>query len=116
MHACMRAPLAHARLPRLSVQAAEGNYRDDITAIVVFLPIFEGKMEAQGQAVAAKGEKHTFVHDADDRGGLSPVDATAAGIGRARQGAVAPGSTEARRARQRQNEGRRLRVFGAAAA
>lgn len=47
-------------------KAAEGNYRDDITAIVVFLPIFEGSMEEQGKAVAAKGEKHTFVHDADD--------------------------------------------------
>ena len=56
-------------MARLScLQANEGNYRDDITAIVVFLPIFEGQMEAAGQAAvsAGKGEKHTVVHDADD--------------------------------------------------
>eukprot|EP00908_Phaeocystis_cordata_P015042 Transcript_26156.p1 GENE.Transcript_26156~~Transcript_26156.p1 ORF type:complete len:435 (-),score=166.00 Transcript_26156:190-1494(-) len=44
-------------------KSAEGNYRDDITAIVVFLPIFE---EIEKAARNSTKGKHTFVHDAEE--------------------------------------------------
>ena len=46
-------------------KSAEGTYRDDITAIVVFFPLFED-LERSQKASPRVGAKHTFVQDADE--------------------------------------------------
>mgnify|MGYP004222267767 CR=1 FL=1 len=46
-------------------KAAEGNYRDDISAIVVFLPILPDALSFRG-ARAGIQAAHTFVQDAEE--------------------------------------------------
>lgn len=68
-------------------KSAEGNYRDDISAIVVFLPIFDGLSESlTGKPAGGKAATHTFVQDADGaavlarQSGSSASDGSTSGI------------------------------------